>query len=184
MNRPPVVDVSIGLAQPEDFESAGKATAEAFREFARVDDPSWDEYIGRVEDVASRAPHMPVLVARDRSGIVGSVTIEIDDRRVGDDPPFPSNAANLRMLGVRPGAQRRGIGKALVEAVCQFALERRKDAVVLHIVETRVAGRALYASMGFERDPDRDFADPSSGLTLVAYRLALGDSPRGERLDE
>lgn len=168
-----MVEISIGWVQPTDFDAAGKATADAFREFARVGDPSWVEYLGRVEDVAGRALRIPVLVARDRSGVIGSVTIEIDERRIGDDPPFPSNTANLRMLGVRPNAQRQGVGRALIKAACQFAFDRKKEAVVLQIVESRTEARALYESIGFARDHDRDFTEPSSGLRLVAYRLAL-----------
>ncbi len=165
--------MQIELARTGDYDEAGRVTALAFAEFARSGDPSWDAYVSRVQNVAERAARVPVFVARDGDRIVGSVTVEIDERRVGDDPAFPRNSVNLRMLGVDPHARRRGVGRALVEAVLGFGRDHDKSAVVLHVVEERVASRALYESMGFERDATRDHVDETSGLRLVAYRLGL-----------
>jgi GNAT superfamily N-acetyltransferase len=57
--------------------------------------------------------------------------------------------AELVALWVEPHVQRRGIGKALVERVCQWAIERGAGSIQLDLNGGNPAARRLYESSGF-----------------------------------
>ena len=106
-----------------------------------------------------------------RGEILGSATLESEEAGLGDDPIEPGTI-NLRMLGVDPEARGRGAGRALVEECVRRARAARLNAVTLHtIAEMKVAQR-LYESMGFVRDPARDW-QVTEDFTLYAFRLDL-----------
>jgi len=165
--------VEIRAVRPDEYEEAGRVTAEAYREFARPGDPDWEEYLREIADVAGRAPKTPVLVAVDEGRVLGSATLEMDDHVVGDDDAWlPPDVASLRMLGVDPEARGRGVGRALVLATIELARSAGKSRYVLRTTERMTAAHRLYESMGFERDAERDLVF-ENGFRLVAYRLAI-----------
>ena len=55
----------------------------------------------------------------------------------------------LNGLWVAPGARRSGTARALVDAVCDWARERRARRVALEVTETSLAAIALYRGLGF-----------------------------------
>jgi ribosomal protein S18 acetylase RimI-like enzyme len=61
------------------------------------------------------------------------------------------------MLSVAPTHKRRGIGRALSLACVERARQEGKRALVLHADEIQEASQRLYESIGFVRDPARDF---------------------------
>ncbi len=158
---------------PDECAEAGEVVRRAYLEFAEPSNPAWGGYLPVVADVAGRAGRVPVLVAVGDGQVLGCVTLELDEQRIGDDPEFPADAANVRMLGVLPEARGRGIGRALMEACADLARSRGKRALLLHTTRPMRAARSLYRSMGFERDPDRDWDLPEEGVLLLAYRLVL-----------
>ena len=137
--------MEIREVHPDECAEAGEVVRRAYSEFAEPSNPSWS----------------------------GCVTLELDEQRIGDDPEFPADAANVRMLGVLPEARGWGIGRALMEACADLARSRGKRALLLHTTRPMRAARSLYRSMGFERDPDRDWDLPEEGVLLLAYRLVL-----------
>jgi GNAT superfamily N-acetyltransferase len=162
--------VEIRPVRPEEYEEAGRVTRLAYEEFNDPGDDDWEDYLRRVADVSGRAPLMPVLVAAEEDRILGSATLEVGDG-IGDDPLEPGTA-NLRMLGVDPGARGRGVGRALVEACIEWTRDAGLDAITLHTTALMTAAHQLYASMGFVRDTARDW-DVTPTFTLYAYRLNL-----------
>jgi ribosomal protein S18 acetylase RimI-like enzyme len=165
--------MEIRAALPEDYDEAGRVTAEAYREFMPPDDPDWISYLALIGDIAGRADRTPVLVAAERGAILGSATVEMDDRVVGDDDEaLPPEMASLRMLGVDPGTRGRGAGRALVEASIELARTAGKAVMVLRTTEVMLAAQRLYRAMGFERDPDRDLVF-DNGFRLIAYRRPI-----------
>src|SRR5438874_10054159 len=99
-------------AEPADYDAIGEITVEAYRAAGETH----EDYFRELRDVADRAGQVPVLVAvEEGSGrVLGSVTY------VPGPGPYHEgefgDAAAFRMLAVMPDAQRRGIGRALVEA--------------------------------------------------------------------
>ena len=57
----------------------------------------------------------------------------------------------LANLAVAPGARRRGIGTALLEAVTSDALGRGTSQLYLEVRESNTAARQMYAAAGFEQ---------------------------------
>jgi ribosomal protein S18 acetylase RimI-like enzyme len=83
-----------------------------------------------------------VLVARMEGEIVGTVQLLLDM------PPNQRHRAEVVKLLVHPEARRRGIARALVEALDQAA---RREARTLLTLDTRAGdtAEALYRSMGY-----------------------------------
>lgn len=166
--------VEIREVRPEEWEEAGQATALAYQEFAPPNDPDWGAYLGEIADVAGRADRTLVLAAVEDGRVLGTATMEFDDRTVGDDDPtLPPDMASLRMLGVDPAYRRRGAARALVEACIEASRSRGKTLFVLRTTERMTAAHRLYESMGMERDPGRDMVF-DNGFRLIAYRMPIG----------
>ena len=158
--------MEIREATPEEHVEAGRVTAAAYEGLVR--DPS---YLARIADVADRATRTVVLVAVDDGTIVGSLTLEVARRVNPRDDPLEAHRAHIRMLGVAPGHQGRGIGTALMDVAEARAREAGKTEITLHTTEPMTTARAMYAGRGYERMPDEVLPD---GFVLLGYRKELG----------
>jgi ribosomal protein S18 acetylase RimI-like enzyme len=157
--------------RPGEEAEAGRVTRLAYEEFVDPGDPDWGGYLDHVGDVVGRAASVPVLVAVEGGRVLGSATLETEDAGMGDDPVEPGTA-NLRMLGVDPEARGRGVGRALVDACLDLARRQGKRAVTLHTTSDMKVAHRLYESMGFARDPARDW-QVAEDFMLYAFRLNL-----------
>lgn len=164
--------VQIRPIRPEEYEEAGRVTAAAYREFASGSGSDWDDYLRRVADVRSRAERALVLVAVEQGRVLGSVTLELDDRVVGghEREPLAPDEAHVRMLGVEPEARGRRLGRALMEAGIEEARRAGKGVLTLGTTTQMHAAHRLYESMGFRRGPDQVWPD---GFRLLTYELRL-----------
>ena len=158
---------------PDEYSEAGEVTAGSYMEFARPGDPGWEEYLAELADVAGRAERTEVYVAVEDGRVLGCVTLELDHTVGDDDKELSPEASNIRMLGVRPEARGKGIGRALVVRCVERSREAGKRIVTLRTTHLMKVAQRLYRDMGFERDPARDYVMNSSGVTLLAYRLPL-----------
>lgn len=159
--------IEIREASPAEHAEAGDVAVAGYAEFYGE---MLGSYADHLRDVAGRAATDLVLVAVDGGRIVGTVTYVPDAsspsaRQHGDE-------ASIRMLSIAPEAKRRGIGRALSLACIDRARRDGKRAIMLHADEIMKPARALYESLGFRRDPGRDFA-PDDQTWLVAYVLDL-----------
>jgi ribosomal protein S18 acetylase RimI-like enzyme len=139
--------------------------------------------------------YAPTLRALGRDGD-GAVLVAVAEQDEQDDSrilgtvmlqPWPhagqvvtgQDEAEIRALAVRPEAQGRGTGGALLRAVIERAAQRGVRHLVLLTQPDMVAAQRLYERAGFRRLPDRDWS-PVPGVTLLAYGLALsGDGQAG-----
>ena len=156
----------------EEYGEAGRVTAAAYA----ADDPgaasSNSDYLDRVADIGARAPHAVVLGAFEERRPVATVTLELEDRIPGGHPrpPLAGDQGHVRMLGVAPAYQGRGIARRLMEAAIEEARRAGKRRMTLETTESMVAAHRLYESMGFRRLEDLVFDD---GFRLRAYELRL-----------
>ncbi len=164
-----MTSVSIRLFGPDDDAAAiGELTVAAY--LTNEGDTDTD-YQAELRQVARRARHCPVLVAvDDESGVIlGTVTYV-----PGPDNPFAElergDEAGFRMLAVAPSAQGRGIGRALAAACVERARAEGRGGLAIFTRPMALAAHALYDSMGFERDPERDW-EFAPGEWLWAYVL-------------
>ncbi len=150
----------------DEHAEAGRITAAAYRDLV------YDEtYLERIADVAGRAPRTVILVAIEAGEIVGSLTLELAERVNPNDDPLEVHRAHIRMLGVDPDAQGRGVGKALMHDAEDRARAVGKTEITLHTTERMTAARAMYASLGYTRMADDVLPD---GFVLLGYRKELG----------
>ena len=116
-----------------------------------------------------------VWVAEQGQRIVGSVQLDLDR------PPNQPHRAEVRKLLVHPDVRRRGVGRALMLALEDFAAGRGRHLLTL---DTRSgdAAEPLYLGLGyrpigqipgFSRDP---FTDRLDATTIMYKTLAPGEA--------
>src|SRR5262249_52341258 len=130
-------------------------------------------------DVADRAERTTILVAVEDGRVLGTVTLELDDRTdrgggANEAKPLEPGQAHVRMLGVAPEARGRGIGRLLMDACVEQSRRAGRTVLTLNTTERMKAAQAMYESMGFTRTPDEVFPD---GFVLMGYRLPLDALP-------
>ena len=167
--------IEIREARPEEFAEAGRVTANAYREFVRPGS-DWDEYLERIADVGERASRTVILVALEGARLLGSLTLELDGRvSVGHDrEQLGPDEAHVRMLGVDPGARRRGIARLLMAETEARAHAAGRTRITLHTTQRMLAAQRLYEGLGFERHAHEVFPD---GFVLLSYEKRV--TPEG-----
>lgn len=81
---------------------------------------------------------MPFLVAEERGVVAGYVVAQ-----------WAADEGEILNLGVAPGHRRRGVGRALVEAMLARCGARGVRAVYLEVREANTGARRLYERLGF-----------------------------------
>jgi ribosomal protein S18 acetylase RimI-like enzyme len=158
--------IQVRPVRPEEWAEAGRETRAGFAAlFGETD----HEYLDIVADIAERSGRTTVLVAIEEGRILGSVTLELT-RKVDPERQLAPDEAHLRMLGVSPAAQGRGVGRALVEAAAALARAAGKRRLTLGTLPEMAAARRLYEGMGFRGGPPVELAE---GRTRLTYELLL-----------
>jgi ribosomal-protein-alanine N-acetyltransferase len=118
----------------------------------------WTEQMFRCE---LEAGHF-YLVARDDAGTVaGYAGLAVS----------PPDEAWVNNIAVRRDAQRRGVGRALLEALLAEAARCRVRRVMLEVAATNDAAQKLYAGYGFEPvSVRRGYYQPSNTDAVVMVR--------------
>lgn len=164
--------MEIREVRPEEYEEAGRIVYRAYSQFGDRADEGWEEHLELVRDVRGRIDRTVVLVAVEDGRILGSATIELNGLIGDDDHELPPGGAVLRMVGVDPGARRRGVGRALVKEVSDRVRAAGRQTLILRTTSPMKAAQTLYESMGFVRDESLDMP-ASEAFTLMGYRLQL-----------
>ena len=146
-------------------------TAAAYEEFAPGEASPNVDYLRRVADIETRAAHAVVLGAFEDGGVIGTVTLELDDRIPGGfpRPPLEPGETHVRMLGVAPDRQRRGVGLALMQAAIERARSAGKRRLTLETAEAMTGAQRMYERMGFVPGPDW----VQKGFRLLTFELPL-----------
>lgn len=161
--------LEIREALPEEYEAAGRITADAFVDL--VGEASLGGYLDHLRDAASRAADAVLLVAVDDDGIVGTVTY-VDDPGSRLAQTLMPGEVGIRSLAVAPGTQGRGVGAALMQVCLDRARAEGRSRIVLHTTEVMRNARRIYDRMGFVRDPTRDLS-PVPDMLLPGFVLEL-----------
>lgn len=161
--------ITVRPAVEADYDAVARITRDSYLAAGYFEDAD-HPYMRQVQEVAERAGKATIWVAERDGQVVGSVTLAV----AGE--PFADIALDdeleFRMLVVDPAVQRSGAGKAMVEAILDYA--RRLEgirAVALTTGQTWESAHGLYRKTGFRRVPERDWLVPGTDIKLLVYRL-------------
>lgn len=159
-----VVHVRDVADDPDEHAAVGALVLAAYDGVGRINGP----YRTELADTGGRVRRgARVLVAVDGADVLGTVTVVAAD---GDDFEHGCHGdGGMRMLGVLPAAQGRGVGSALVDATLDHARELGWRRLVLTSMAWMPAAHRLYMGRGFVRRPDLDMRF-RSGIGLVFSR--------------
>lgn len=155
----------IGIARPDELERVARVVVDTYVGGGYIDPSS--PYLRQLRDVEGRWRESDLIVARLGDKVVGTVTF----CRPGTPWSEISQPgeAEFRMLAVEPSSQGHGVGRALVQECLDRTAEAGARATVISTVPSMRVAQRLYASMGFVRTPERDWA-PRPGIDLLTYR--------------
>jgi ribosomal protein S18 acetylase RimI-like enzyme len=164
--------VLIRDVRPDEYARAGQIVVAAYA--ALPGEHLTGGYAAELADVVHRSIDAEVLVAIDEE-LIGCVTFVPDSSSPWAEALGPGEAA-IRMLGVDPRAQGRGVGGSLVEACIGQARQLGRSGLFLHSTPWMTAAHRIYERAGFRRVPDRDWL-PVPEVPLLAFLLDLEGSP-------
>lgn len=156
------------------FELRDAPTLADVWEQAYIDDGHLPESArASIRDI-SRFRTERVLVACADGAVVGGIVLVMAPSPWGR--VAREGEAELRALGVARAGRGRGAARALVEAAIEAARTEGAAAVALWTRPQMTVARDLYASVGFERAPERDF--DRDGKRMLSFLLPLPHRPR------
>lgn len=160
--------LTVDPAAPADFARIAELTAGVYRDEGYGN----ETYLVQLADVAGRAEHAELLVARDpgSDAVVGSVALVLDG--AFGEVLTSADEAGFRMLVVDPDARGRGVGELLVRTCLDRARAAGKRRMVLSTEPRMHAAHRLYERLGFTRLPERDWS-PMPGIGLLVYARAI-----------
>ena len=123
------VPITVGPAAAADVDAVAQLEVVAFA----------DPWTRQAFEAALKERYARFRVARSMEGAVVGYLIAW----------FIVDEGEIANLAVVPTARRRGVARALLEAIISEARESRVARLFLEVRDSNVAARALYASMGF-----------------------------------
>ena len=153
-------------ALPTEHAALGELCVRAYRGIGSVS----DSYAAKLRDVASRAETARVLTAVNNDGLLGCITVILEDgpwREISGP-----DEGEFRMLAVDPAAQGRGVGQALVHASVDAIRSAGRARVVISSASDMTDAHRLYERLGFTRAAARDWC-PVPDVQLRVYELSL-----------
>ena len=137
-----------------------------------MDPTSWAELDGAVRGALASNAASECIVAEDNGQLVGSVMLYPANADAYGDLARAVDCPEVRLVAVAPEARGRGVARALMEECIRRARAWGATSLGLHTSRSMSTAMALYARMGFERDPRTDFQPPGAEL-VEGYRLRL-----------
>ncbi|MEI8239701.1 MAG: GNAT family N-acetyltransferase [Actinomycetota bacterium] len=136
---------------PIHHSTVRRLDASGHREAAAVDAAAFDEEWAlderSIADVRAATPRHRARMSLEPGRTEPMVAYAVSGR--------DARQGFLQRLAVRPDAQRRGLGRALVLDSLRWAARWRVDRVLVNTHTTNVAALSLYEGLGFRRLPER-----------------------------
>jgi len=133
--------VSVELARGAELAEPLKL----LEKFLRDGEPVPESFAQRLREAVGRGD-LEVLAAHAQGRVVG-VAVLAYRLSISASGPF----ASIEDLYVEPGARRRGVGRALLEAVGEHCVARGVSYVEAQVEDEEAA--AFYAALGYEEEP-------------------------------
>jgi ribosomal protein S18 acetylase RimI-like enzyme len=164
------MSITIRPATEADYDDVRRVTRDAYLHGGHA--AEGDAYLAMLENVEHRAAHALVWVAEVDGKVAGSAALTFPGQKYSDIAL--DGELEFRMLAVDPAVQRGGVGRAIVEAIVDYARALDGvDAVSLTSGADMTRAHLLYESLGFRRVPERDWFVPGTDIRLWVFRLGL-----------
>jgi GNAT superfamily N-acetyltransferase len=163
--------------QPHEHEPLGKLVVQAYSQLQgfpqQAEQPRYYAMLAQIGAFTLRRAARVLVAASDEGELWGGVVYfgDMSEYGSGGSATLETNASGIRLLGVAPHVQGRGVGRALSMYCINLAREKGHRCVVLHTTQPMRAAWALYESLGFRRAVDLDFLQES--LPVFGFRLEL-----------
>jgi GNAT superfamily N-acetyltransferase len=159
---------TIGPARREELARLPEIERRAARRFSSEDlAPELRDDVTPVADYEEAHLDGRLFVARDDESVVGFVHLV-----------WLAEGAHLEELDVEPEFGRRGIGRRLVEAACDWARAQGCDAITLSTFREVPWNAPFYARLGFESIPIADLSSAQRALREREARDGLDPARR------
>jgi N-acetylglutamate synthase-like GNAT family acetyltransferase len=160
-------DILIREASPGELAEIETLIKTAYQEFQPLmPEAAWQRWMDNIGETL-RAPGGQLLVAERHGRIEGAVTF-YPDAGQAHQGHWPTGAAAIRLLAVRPSSRGRGYGIRLTEACLGRGRELQIGTIFLYTGTFMAAARHIYEKLGFKRAQEFD-RTPGP----IAYRLDL-----------
>lgn len=158
-------------AQPGELAEIGELRVAAYRSGGFL--PAGSDYAQTLRALGADGRGQ-VLVAEAPDGtLIGTVMLQLWP--VADEVMRGPDEAEVRALAVRPEARGGGVGKALVAAVIDRAVQHGVRHLVLCSLPEMAAAHRVYEDAGFTRLPERDWS-PVPQVRLLAYGVLMPEN--------
>ena len=166
--------IRIREARAEERGRIAELTRTAYHEYATLMQPdAWTALEQAVHAALASDDGVTRLVAELDGGVVGSTALYAPGADAYGDLASRAAWPEVRLLAVDPAMRGRGIARALVDECARRARASGASRLGLHTSRSMTAAKRLYETMGFVRDPERDFHPPGAEL-VEGYLLDLG----------
>ena len=160
-------------ARPDEAGVVRTLTLRAYAEYASVMDPdAWAALEQAVHGALETTLDAHRLVAVRDGAVVGSVMLFPPSTAAYGTLNEEVSAPEMRLLAVDPSARGLGVAERLVRACAELARGMGARELGLHTSSSMLSARRLYARLGFERAPERDFKPPGAEI-VEGFRLPL-----------
>jgi len=169
MNSPALA--SARLARPDEYGAVADLVKRSFLAGPYGHVHATPERVALESDSAGRAAAGALLVVADADGrLIGTASL----LRAGSPQTRLAldGEAELRLVGVDPDTQNRGVGDALVAGAIAEARRWGAKRLMLDTGDLNVRAQRLYLRFGFQRALDRE-APSSDGIVSYVYAFDL-----------
>jgi N6-L-threonylcarbamoyladenine synthase/ribosomal-protein-alanine N-acetyltransferase len=111
------------------------------------------------------ARHTTYLVAEENNSVIGYA---------GLSKLASSTTSDIQTIAVSDSHRGRGIGRALIQNLLDYAREQKAKEVLLEVREDRPNPQSLYKSLGFLTIDRRENYYQPDGVAAIVMRLELG----------
>jgi GNAT superfamily N-acetyltransferase len=161
-------------ARGKDRDAVRKVTLSAFQQYASVMPPArWEAYRENILSTLADVAPAQLIVAEKEGTIAGSILLYPPGTAFSTPDEGPLTCPEVRLLAVAAEARGQGIGTALMQECIRRSRRLGAGCLNLHTTDMMEVAMRMYERMGFVRAPELDF-HPDPGVTVKAYRLALG----------